>query len=55
VISRNIYAIGLASTHKKLKKKKFHPYKIQLAQKLSDYDYRLEFCDLMMDGITKDP
>ncbi|EFN82646.1 hypothetical protein EAI_11103, partial [Harpegnathos saltator] len=40
-----------------LKMNKFHPYKIHLVQELNedDFDRRIEFCDLMMEKIAKDP
>jgi len=39
------------------KKINFHSYKIHLVQELSDDDFnhRIEFCDLMMDRITRKP
>jgi len=39
------------------KKKKWHPYKFHLIQKLSEdyFDKRVQFCDLIMEMINDDP
>jgi len=44
------------SVHKILKKEKFHPYKIHLAQELykdDGFDRRIEFCESMMLNIDR--
>ena len=40
-----------------LKSISFHPYKVHLVQELNkdDLDGRVEFCEIMMDGIDRDP
>ena len=47
--------IDLISVYKILKKEKFHPYKIHLAQELceDDFDHRIEFCKSMMLNINR--
>lgn len=39
-----------------LKKEKWHPYKVHLVQELleDDFDRRVEFCEIMMDGCNRD-
>ena len=47
--------IDSMSVHKILKKEKFHPYKIHLAQELceDDFNRRIEFCENMMLNIDR--
>jgi len=49
--------IDQKSVLKILKNNKFHPYKVHLVQELNDdnFDRRIEFCELMMERIDKDP
>lgn len=49
--------ISKMSVHKILKLIKFHPYKVHLVHELNedDPDHRIEFCELMMNRIDRDP
>ena len=46
---------SIVSVHKILKKEKFHPHKIHLAQELceDDFNRRIEFCENMMLNIDR--
>lgn len=49
--------ISPSTTHKVLKKHKFHPYKVSCHQELffEDFNRRINFCELFTNRIAQDP